>query len=123
MRRNSSSELPLHLACKDEENSEIVQILLGHNRELGGINYHKQEQLEAENEVFGNTPLHVAASLGNHQIVKIILSDRDINPSDLLKKQNKLKDTPVHNAASRGHVRLVCTASVTIYIYTVMCVT
>ena len=115
MGRNSSSELPLHLACKNEENSEIVEVLLGRNRELGEINYHKEEQLEAKNEVFGNTPLHVAASLGNLEIVKIILSDCDINPSDLLKKQNKLKDTPVHNAASRGHVRLVYMASVIIY--------
>ena len=56
-------------------------------------------QLEATNEIFGNTPLHIAACLGNERIVHTIL---DCEGGRTLLKKNKIKDTPVHSAASRG---------------------
>ena len=108
LNRNCDLEIPLHLACKDG-NSEIVKILLGMMQESQNINFNKKMQLEAKNEVFGNTALHVAACIGCTEVARIILSmnDHDIDPVSLIQKQNKLKDTPVHNAASRNHVELV----------------
>ena len=93
---NADEEIPLHIACKDDDNSNIVQVLLG---------YRHQQQLKAINGIYGNTPLHIAACLGNREIVDTIL--KCPNSVSLLREKNKLKDTPVHSAASRGHVRYV----------------
>lgn len=93
---NADKEIPLHIACKDDDNSNIVLDLLG---------YRQQQQLEAVNGIYGNTPLHVAACLGKRKIVDTILECP--NSVSLLREKNKLKDTPVHSAASRGHVRYV----------------
>ena len=71
--------------------------------DIDGINYHQSSQFEATNEIFGNTALHIAACLGNEKIVSTILGCQDGRM--LLKKKNKIGDTPVHGAASRGHVR------------------
>ena len=95
--RNSDGEIPLHTACKDDENNDIVKILLGYRDGMQKL------QLIATNEIFGNTPLHVAACLGNEKIVHMILKCKD--GKSLLEKTNKMKDTPVHGAASRGHLR------------------
>lgn len=92
--RNADLEIPLHVACKDDENKGIVEVLLKKDHE---------RQLKAVNRIYGNTPLHIAACLGNREIVDEILKCG--NSTHLLKKINKLKDTPVHSAASRGHVR------------------
>ena len=68
-----------------------------------GVDYQRQKsQLKATNEIFGNTPLHIAACLGNDGIVRTILDCED--GKTLLKMTNKIEDTPVHGAASRGHV-------------------
>lgn len=93
---NANDETPLHIACKFDENKDIVKDLL---------KYNAKQQLEAENEVFGNTPLHIAACLGNTQIVSEILNCENIDHKTLLNKRNKLNDTPAHGAASRGHVQ------------------
>jgi ankyrin repeat protein len=100
--RNADGEIPLHTACKDIENNDIVIIILGCNAGRDGINYHQSSQLQATNEIFGNTPLHIAACLGNDSIVGTILECG--NSTALLKETNKIGDTPVHGAASRGHV-------------------
>ena len=102
--KNTDGEIPLHTACKYDENNDIVTIMLGCNagRDGHGINYHLSLQLQATNEIFGNTPLHIAACLGNEKIVNTILGYG--NGRMLLKKKNKIGDTPVHGAASRGHV-------------------
>ena len=87
----------------------MVKALLGienGTRSVDERKYKIKEQLEAKNEIFGNTPLHVAASVGNTEAVETILSVLH-DPKHLISKKNKLKDTPVHNAASKGHVRLV----------------
>ena len=103
---NVNGEIPLHIACKlDEKHYDLVELLLGYNDGSDGINYKQKEQLEAVNEIFGNTPLHVAACLGNKKIVNGILKCQD--GISLLEKKNKLRDTPVHAAASRGHLRWV----------------
>ena len=78
-------------------------IILGCDAERDRINYRQKLQLETTNEIFGNTPLHIAACLGNERIVQTILDCE--NGKMLLKNKNKIGDTPVHNAASRGHVR------------------
>ena len=103
--KNTDGEIPLHTACKYDENNDIVTIILGCNagRDGHGINYYQSLQLQATNEIFGNTPLHIAACLGNEKIVSTILGYG--NGRMLLKKKNKIGDTPVHGAASRGHVR------------------
>ncbi len=98
--RNNDGELPLHLACKHEKNSDLVKYFLSF-----GI---YREQLTAKNNIFGNTPLHVAAFHGNEMIVDTIMSNCDeriIN--ELLKSRNKLGDTPVHAAAAKNHLRFV----------------
>ena len=100
---NADGEIPLHTACKNDENNDIVIIILGCNAGRDGINYRRQVQLKATNDIFGNTPLHIAACLGNEKIVHTILDHE--NSRMLLKKMNKIGDTPVHGAASRGHVR------------------
>ena len=100
--RNADGEIPLHTACKDNENNDIVTTILGCNAGRDGINHHQSSQLKATNEIFENTPLHIAACLGNEKIVRIILNCGD--GEMLLKETNKIGDTPVHGAASRGHV-------------------
>lgn len=99
MMKNPDGEIPLHLACKynSNENKQKVILLLQSRTE---------EQLEAENRIYGNTPLHVAASLGNDKIVDAIFEvGKNGDSTYLLGIQNKLKDTPVHCAAARGHQR------------------
>ena len=100
---NADGEIPLHTACKNDENNDIVIIILGCNAGRDGINYRQEDQLKATNDIFGNTPLHIAACLGNERIVRTILDHG--NSKMFLKKTNKIGDTPVHGAASRGHVR------------------
>ena len=124
MSRNADGEIPLHTACKYDENNDIVEILLGCKARKDGINYQQKLQLEATNEIFGNTALHVAACLGNEKIVSTILKCED--GKLLLKNKNKMRDTPVHGAASRGHLRYVylirvvtLSASVSLWVCTV----
>ena len=102
LERNAVGEIPLHIACKNDENNDIVGIILGCTAGRDGVNYRQKLQLEATNEIFGNTALHIAACLGNERIVHTILDCKD--GTLLLKKKNKINDTPVHGAASRGHV-------------------
>ena len=71
-----------------------MKALLGCDAGRDEINYRQKEQLEATNEIFGNTPLHVAACLGNKEIVKTILNTE--HGQLLLKKENMLRDTPAH---------------------------
>ena len=95
LQKNDSGETPLHLACKFNE-KEIVDVLLSDHID-------KQKLIKEANEIYGNTPLHVAALLGHHEIVEMILNKcSDVN--EVLQLPNKLKDSPVHAAASRGHV-------------------
>ena len=99
--KNNEGELPLHLACKHERNSELVKYFLS-------IRIYHQFQLITKNDIFGNTPLHVAAFLGNEVIVDTIMNNCDkrlIN--ELLESRNKLGDTPVHAAAAKNHLRFV----------------
>ena len=103
MAGNADGEIPLHTACKHDENSDIVKVLLGCNAGRDGTDYQQKWQLQATNEIFGNTALHVAACLGNQVIVDTILNCEEGRL--LLKKENKMRDTPVHGAASRGHLR------------------
>ena len=105
--RNTDGEIPLHIACKDDENNDIVIILLGCNAGRDGINYRQKLQLQVTNEIFGNTALHIAACLGNKSNVRTILDCKD--GKLLLKQKNKINDTPVHGAASRGHVGYMAT--------------
>ena len=100
--RNEDQQIPLHLACKYDENNEIVKVLLGVKDNVDGVDYQQEQQLKAENGIYGNTPLHTAAGIGNTEIVKTILACE--SSEELLKKTNKLKDTPVHSAASGGHI-------------------
>ena len=60
---NENGEIPLHLACKFNM-QDAVEVLLKHSIE---------NQLKAKNKIYGNTPLHVAALLGHHEIVCKIL--------------------------------------------------
>ena len=100
--RNEDQQIPLHLACKYDENNDIVKVLLGVKEKVDGVDYQQKRQLEAKNGIYGNTPLHTAACIGNTEIVRTILECE--NSEELLKKANKLKDTPVHCAASGGHI-------------------
>ena len=64
----------------------------------------KRHQLTAQNMIFGNTPLHVAAFLGNEAIVETIMENCDLSDvKELLQQRNWLGDTPVHAAAAKNH--------------------
>ena len=68
----------------------------------------KRDQLIAKNDIFNNTPLHVAFFLGNEKIVETIMKNCDEKlTEELLKQKNKLGDTPVHVAAAKNHHRFV----------------
>ena len=96
---NEDGELPLHLACKHEKNSGLVESLLARKTK-------QKEQLIAKNGIFGNTPLHVAAFLGKKLIVEAIMKSCDEELiKALLEEKNKLGDTPVHAAAAKDHHR------------------
>ena len=96
-------ELPLHLACKHEKKSNLVESCLKlPNKKT------KRDQLIAKNDIFKNTPLHVAVFLGNEKIVETIMKNCDEKLiEELLKQKNKLGDTPVHAAAAKNHHRFV----------------
>ncbi len=86
------------MACKDEKNEDLVKYFLSF-----GIN---RQQLIVINQIFGNTPLHVAAFFGNEKIVETIMDNCDRRLIDqLLQSRNKLGDTPVHAAAAKNHLR------------------
>lgn len=102
MNKNDIGEIPLHLACKYEENGEIVKALLDCNAEK------QKQQLEAQNAIFGNTPLHIVACQGNTDIAHVIIKEccvRKETLTEVFKIQNKLSDTPVHGAAAKNHSR------------------
>ncbi|XP_071177570.1 putative ankyrin repeat protein RBE_0317 [Mytilus edulis] len=52
---------------------------------------------------FGDTPLHLAVSGGNLDLVKLFLQRADIDPS----KENKFGNTPLHAAAEGGFINIV----------------
>lgn len=94
---NDLREIPLHLACKYDENEDIVKELL----KISG-----QEQLEAKNKIFGNTPIHNAANFNKTaNIVEYILTNFDA--ASLLKTTNVTLDTPVHSATYGGNTEYV----------------
>ena len=66
----------------------------------------KRHQLTAQNTIFGNTPLHVAAFLGNEAIVETIMEICD-DVKELLQQRNWLGDTPVHAAAKNQKLRFM----------------
>lgn len=96
---NNFQEIPLHLACKYDENVEIVKELL---------KVHGQEQLLAKNRIFGNTPVHNAASFNSTpSILEYILTTYDA--VSLLQLTNHISDTPVHSATYGGNTEYVQT--------------
>ena len=55
----------------------------------------------------GLTPLHIAASFGNFQIVEYILQKcENIMKHDNKNPRNSWKETPLHFAASKGHLKI-----------------
>lgn len=53
----------------------------------------------------GDTPIHVAASVGSFQVLQLLVgsADSDIE-KQLLRTTNKQKDTALHAALKSGHV-------------------
>ncbi|KAL0005450.1 hypothetical protein SO802_013011 [Lithocarpus litseifolius] len=55
----------------------------------------------------GNTPLHTAASLGNQEMTKLLLSQHTMVPAPLWKITNESHETALHGAVRNGHYKIV----------------
>ncbi|BFG28849.1 hypothetical protein CerSpe_151230 [Prunus speciosa] len=86
--------------------------------EFKQIDFFKKAGLDDQSPLFwatnkkGNTPLHVAARVGCHEVVKFLIEHAQktlIDPAykELLRKTNSQKDTALHVAVRNGHVGVV----------------
>ncbi|PQQ13125.1 ankyrin repeat-containing protein [Prunus yedoensis var. nudiflora] len=97
--------------------------------EFKQIDFFENAPLDDQSPLFwatnkkGNTPLHVAARVGCHEVVKFLIehalrtlidpADQESGPADanahkeLLRKTNSQKDTALHVAVRNGHVGVV----------------
>ncbi|XP_032238212.2 transient receptor potential cation channel subfamily A member 1 [Nematostella vectensis] len=81
--------VPLHHAASNAQ-LEMIKLLLAHGAHLG------------PRDVFGRTPLHMAAEHGNESCFSTLINDApaDINVAD------DSGSTPLHLAAAKGHRKL-----------------
>eukprot|EP01101_Sappina_pedata_P011634 TRINITY_DN784_c1_g1_i1.p1 TRINITY_DN784_c1_g1~~TRINITY_DN784_c1_g1_i1.p1 ORF type:complete len:759 (-),score=164.75 TRINITY_DN784_c1_g1_i1:78-2078(-) len=98
----SQGQTPLHLAVASQK-LLICILLLQKDAHLALVSTGGNTQL---------TPLHIAASVGNHTLTKIMLAFVRWAVSDVTTRHAlALKDgngmTPLHHAAQKGHLRVV----------------
>ncbi|CAL4985465.1 unnamed protein product [Urochloa decumbens] len=98
----------LYLAAYRGRTEEVMALLLqqhGAGYQATGIIQHGQcDILEVSAE--GNTVLHVAAEQGHNELIReLYLRFRE--EEGLLSRRNSALDTPLHCAASAGHVRAI----------------
>ncbi|PQQ05665.1 ankyrin repeat-containing protein [Prunus yedoensis var. nudiflora] len=118
-------ESPDVLYKKTPKDNNVLHIAA----EFKQINFFNDIPLEYGSSLFwatnkkGNTPLHVAARVGCHEVVKFLIehaqrmlidpADQESGPADanahkeLLRKTNSQKDTALHVAVRNGHVGVV----------------
>ena len=85
---------PLHIACLFDH-LEVVHALLESGADL---------ELRVEKTIAKETSLHIAAGNGYGQIIRALL-EKGADPNSIASNQLK---TPLHVAASEGHVQVTC---------------
>ena len=92
----------LHVAVAEGKNHIVQKLVecIKENKQKQIIDDRRYKPLEIQNQ-YGNTPLHLAASMGNVEMCKIMIS-ADINVEHLLKIENEEGETPIFLAALHG---------------------
>lgn len=93
-----NGNIAIHTACRFN-NPDIMRVLLLYKPE----HKTKEQQLKAKTGYFENTPLHIAAYDSDDTTIPGLILE--YGGPDMLKETNSNHDTPVHVAASRGHLK------------------
>lgn len=97
--KGSSQSVNKNIGGHEQDNHEDASI----EKHLSDIdNGHNAEELRD-----GQTPLHVAAAIGDIDEVRRLLTDGDIDHSDLLHARDINDWQAIHEAARSGHLEVV----------------